>query len=83
MAATCPVGFDVDRLRGLVRAEYDRVAREPTGNFHFHRGPEYACRMLQYDPEELAMIPAESHGVFCRGRQSAPHRSHRTGRDRA
>ena len=60
----CPVGFDVDRLRGLVRAEYDRVAREPTGNFHFHRGPEYACRMLRYDPEELAMIPAESTASF-------------------
>src|SRR5678815_1928167 len=64
MAATCLVGFDVDRLRRLVRAEYDRVAREPTGNFHFHRGPEYACRMLGYDPEELAMIPAESTASF-------------------
>jgi arsenite methyltransferase len=64
MAATCPVGFNVDKLRELVRAEYDRVAREPYGNFHFHRGPEYACRMLGYDPEELAMIPAESTASF-------------------
>jgi arsenite methyltransferase len=64
MATTCPVGFDVDRLRGLVRAEYDRVAREPKGNFHFHRGPEYACRILRYDPEELATIPAESTASF-------------------
>jgi arsenite methyltransferase len=64
MATTCPVGFDVDRLRGLVRAEYDRVAREPAGNFHFHRGPEYACRILRYDPEELATIPAESTASF-------------------
>ena len=64
MATTCPVGFDVDRLRGLVREEYDRVAREPQGTFHFHRGPDYACRMLRYDPEELATIPAESTASF-------------------
>ncbi|MGH7824920.1 MAG: methyltransferase domain-containing protein [Candidatus Binatia bacterium] len=64
MATTCPAGFDVDKLRQLVRAEYDRVAREPQGNFHFHRGPEYACRMLRYNPEELATIPAESTASF-------------------
>jgi arsenite methyltransferase len=64
MAATCPVGFDVVRLRRLLRAEYDRLAREPTGNFHFHRGPEYACRMLRYNPEELATIPSECTASF-------------------
>jgi arsenite methyltransferase len=64
MAAICPVGFNVDKLRELVRAEYDRVAREPYGNFHFHRGPEYACRMLRYDPQELTKIPAESAASF-------------------
>jgi arsenite methyltransferase len=64
MATTCPVGFNVDRLRELVRAEYDRVVRQPNGYFHFHRGPEYACRMLGYDSEELAMIPAESTACF-------------------
>jgi ubiquinone/menaquinone biosynthesis C-methylase UbiE len=64
MATTCPVDFNVDKLRELIRAEYDRVAREPKGTFHFHRGPEYACRMLGYDPEELAMIPAESTVSF-------------------
>jgi len=64
MATTCPVGFNVDKLRELVRAEYDRVAREPYGNFHFHRGPEYACRMLRYDPELLATIPSESTASF-------------------
>ncbi|MGH8696802.1 MAG: hypothetical protein ACREVS_10010 [Burkholderiales bacterium] len=31
MAATCPVGFDVARLRGQILATYDRVAREPHG----------------------------------------------------
>ena len=60
MATTNPAGFNVDKLRDLVRAEYDRLAREPRGNFHFHLGPEYACRLLRYDPEELATIPAES-----------------------
>ncbi len=37
MAATCPVGFNVDKLRALVRAEYDRVAREPNGNVQVSR----------------------------------------------
>jgi arsenite methyltransferase len=64
MATTSPAGFNVDKLRDRVRAEYDRVAREPRGNFHFHRGPEYACRLLRYDPEELATIPAESTASF-------------------
>src|SRR5687767_9124731 len=64
MATTCPVGFNVDKLRELVRAEYDRVAREPMGNLHFHRGLEYACRMLRYDQEELATIPSESSASF-------------------
>ena len=64
MAATCPVGVDVDKLRQLVRAEYDRVAREPHGNFHFHRGPQYAARMLGYDAEELATLPEEATVSF-------------------
>jgi len=64
VAITCPVGFDVDKLRQLVRAEYDRVAREPRGDFHFHRGPQYASRMLGYESEELATIPEESTASF-------------------
>lgn len=64
MATTCPIGFNVDKLRELVRAEYDRVAREPNGSFHFHRGAEYACAVLGYDPRELATIPAESTVSF-------------------
>lgn len=72
MATTCPVGFNVDKLRELVRAECDRVARQPAGIFHFHRGSEYACRMLQYDLEELATIPAESTAAFAG--HGNPHR---------
>jgi SAM-dependent methyltransferase len=64
MATTCPVGFNIDKLRQLVRAEYDRVAREPQGKFHFHRGPQYASRMLRYDAQELATIPEESTACF-------------------
>jgi arsenite methyltransferase len=64
MATTCPAGFNVDRLRQLVRAEYDRVAREPDGKFHFHRGPHYAAAMLRYDAQELATIPKESTACF-------------------
>ena len=64
MAASCPTGFDVARLRKQISETYDWVARQPNGNFHFHRGPEYACRMLRYDPEELATIPAESTASF-------------------
>ena len=64
MATTCPVGFNVDKLRQLVRAEYDRAAREPEGNFHFHRGPQYAARLLGYDAQELAMIPEDSTAAF-------------------
>jgi arsenite methyltransferase len=64
MAVRCPTGFDVARLRKQVSQTYDRVAREPRGNFHFHRGPEYACRMLGYDPEELSTIPTESTESF-------------------
>lgn len=64
MATTCPVGFNIDKLQQLVRAEYDRVAREPQGKFHFHRGPQYAARMLRYDAQELATIPEESTACF-------------------
>jgi arsenite methyltransferase len=64
MATTCPVNFDIQKLKELVRAEYDRVAREPHGKFHFHRGPQYAAEMLRYDPDELAFIPAESTASF-------------------
>jgi len=64
MAASCPTGFDIARLRKRVSQTYDRVAREPKGNFHFHRGLDYACRMLRYNPDELATIPSECTASF-------------------
>lgn len=64
MAATCPLGFDVDRLRFAVRATYERVAQDPAGNFQFHRGADYAREYLGYDHRELAALPEESTARF-------------------
>jgi SAM-dependent methyltransferase len=57
MAATCPTGFDVDRLREHVRGMYHRLAEAPGGSFHFHHGAAYAVERLGYDPGELAALP--------------------------
>lgn len=42
MATKAPDDFDVARLREAIRITYERVAREPEGAFHFHRGRAYA-----------------------------------------
>jgi hypothetical protein len=47
MAITSPAGFDIAALRTHVLATYDRVARDPTGEFHFHRGPRHAADNLR------------------------------------
>ena len=64
MAVTCPIGFDVDRLRAQVLATYERVARDPGGEFHFHRGAKYAAEYLRYDPAELALLPQDCTARF-------------------
>jgi arsenite methyltransferase len=64
MATTCPVNFDVKYLREQVQATYDRVAREPDAEYHFHRGPVYAHQFLEYDAEELAQLPDECTARF-------------------
>jgi arsenite methyltransferase len=64
MAIACPVGFNVDRLKEEVRQTYASVARNPGGEFHFHRGPEYAARLLDYDLEELKSLPHTSTAPF-------------------
>ena len=64
MATTSPAGFDAERLRAQVLAIYDRVARDPGGEFHFHRGPRYAVRYLRYDADVLATLPPESTARF-------------------
>ncbi len=64
MAVTCPIGFDVATLRSEVQTMYARVATAPDGEFHFHRGPEYAATMLGYDAAELASLPSEVTSSF-------------------
>jgi len=58
MALSCPVGFDVERLREEVLRTYTRLANEPGGDFHFHRGLAYATQRLGYDRAELEGLPA-------------------------
>ncbi len=64
MAYTSPNNFDATRLRDQVRETYDRVARNPAGDFHFNRGAEYAEIILGYDAKELALLPEEATSRF-------------------
>ena len=64
MASSCPVGFNVAGMRAQVLATYDRVARDPHGEFHFHRGPYYAVEYLGYDANELVLLPDASTARF-------------------
>lgn len=64
MAIQCPQHFDREYLRQQVQVTYDRVAREPGAEYHFHRGPEYAHTFLGYDLDELKSIPRESTSRF-------------------
>src|SRR6266498_5875283 len=57
MAISCPVDLDILKLRSEIQSIYARVAADPSGEFHFHRGPEYAATRLNYDAAELAKIP--------------------------
>jgi arsenite methyltransferase len=53
----CPVDLDTLKLRAEIRSIYARVAADPAGEFHFHRGPEYAAERLGYDSALLAKLP--------------------------
>jgi SAM-dependent methyltransferase len=64
MPIACPVDLDTTRLRTEVQAIYARVAVDPDGRFHFHRGPAYAARVLGYPASELARLPAEVTASF-------------------
>jgi arsenite methyltransferase len=57
MAIACPVDLDTLKLRAEIRAVYARVAADPSGEFHFHRGPAYAAARLRYDAAELSQLP--------------------------
>src|SRR5437870_1644299 len=64
MPITCPVDLDTQVLRTEISNVYARVAADPAGDFHFHRGPAYAAAFLGYDPAELAALPAECTASF-------------------
>jgi arsenite methyltransferase len=64
MSLTCPVDLDTMMLKREVSAMYSRVATAPDGEFHFHRGAEYAARLLGYDPHELQQLPAQVTARF-------------------
>lgn len=64
MALTCPIDLDVEGLRSEVQTIYSRVAAAPEGEFHLHRGPEYASTRLGYDAGELAALPATVTSSF-------------------
>lgn len=64
MAIACPVDLDTQRLRSEVSTIYSRVATDPQGNFHFHRGPVYAAGMLGYDALELTALPRDCTSSF-------------------
>jgi arsenite methyltransferase len=64
MAIACPVDFDTQTLRTEVSKIYTRVAGEPKGDFHFHRGPAYAAELLGYDAAELATLPVDCTASF-------------------
>jgi SAM-dependent methyltransferase len=64
MAIACPIYLDTLRLRAGIQSIYARVATEPSGSFHFHRGPAYAAGMLGYDAHALAALPADTTSSF-------------------
>ncbi|MEX2271108.1 MAG: methyltransferase domain-containing protein [Vicinamibacterales bacterium] len=57
MSYACPVDLDLARLQREIQTVYARVAADPGGAFHFHRGPVYAVERLGYDAAELAALP--------------------------
>ena len=57
MAIACPVNLDTLKLRADIQSIYARVAADPSGEFQFHRGLEYAARRLNYDAAELSKLP--------------------------
>jgi SAM-dependent methyltransferase len=64
MPVACPITLDREKLKSEVRAVYARVAENPQGDFHFHRGPEYAAEFLGYDLAELRALPATATAPF-------------------
>jgi ubiquinone/menaquinone biosynthesis C-methylase UbiE len=64
MSLACPVTLDKERLKSEVHAIYAKVAENPQGDFHFHRGAEYAARLLGYDLADLYKLPQTATASF-------------------
>src|SRR5215831_19564572 len=64
MPIACPVDLNTSVLRTEISNIYGRVASNPDGEFHFHRGPAYAAEFLGYDAAELAALPADCTASF-------------------
>jgi SAM-dependent methyltransferase len=64
IGAGCPSGLDVRRLRRQVASTYTRLAVQPAGDFHFHRGSAYAADVLGYDLAELESLPRDATDSF-------------------
>jgi SAM-dependent methyltransferase len=60
----CPVDPRHRDPPNEVQTVYSRVAAEPDGAFHFHRGPQYAAARLGYEAAELAALPADVTASF-------------------
>ena len=60
----CPIDLDTRRLQAEIEGMYTRVADAPDGEFHFHRGVDYAVEFLGYDRAELEALPAETTASF-------------------
>lgn len=64
MAIACPIDLDTRKLHDEIQSIYARVAEDPSGDFHFHRGPDYAAEFLGYDRSALAALPRQSTASF-------------------
>jgi len=64
MAIACPLDLNTAALRSEISSIYGRVASEPDGEFHFHRGPAYAAGFLGYSADELAALPSDCTASF-------------------
>jgi arsenite methyltransferase len=64
MTIVCPVDLNTAVLRSEISSIYGRVASEPDGEFHFHRGPAYAAGFLGYSADELAALPCDCTASF-------------------
>jgi SAM-dependent methyltransferase len=64
MATQAPTSLDVRHLNSEISTTYGRVATDPGGDYHFHRGADYAASFLGYNRDELDRVPLEATESF-------------------